>query len=79
MVLSLESVSEERDHGLRLSVFDENRRGVGEDIVETGIAVTYPVTFGTTCFIKLDLGHTPIETSQYRLHVQFAWSGDISK
>jgi hypothetical protein len=71
MTLGLEPSLEESKTRFIMSVFDANRRLIGEDVGKTGPSSTLSVTPQATYYIKLDLNRAPIETPQYQLHVHF--------
>ena len=71
MILRLEPSLKEKTHRFIVTVFDTDKRSIGEDLEETGHTITLTVTPQATYYIKLDLSHAPIETHQYQLHVHF--------
>ena len=71
MTLGLEPSLKESKNRFIMSVFDADRRLIGEDVGKTGPTSTLSVTPQATYYIKLDLNHAPIETPQYHLHVHF--------
>jgi len=71
MTLRLEPSLKESKNRFIMSVFDADRRLIGEDLGKTGPTSTLSVTPQATYYIKLDLNRAPIETPQYQLHVHF--------
>jgi hypothetical protein len=71
MTLRLEPSLKEGKNRFIISVFDADRRLIGEDLGKTGPSSTLSVTPQATYYIKLDLNRAPIETPQYQLHVHY--------
>lgn len=71
MTLGLEPSLKESKNRFIMSIFDADRRLIGEDLGKTGPTSTLSVTPQATYYVKLDLNRAPIETPQYQLHVHF--------
>ena len=71
MILRLIPSLKERNDGLMMTVFDADQRSLGRDLGQTGPVMTLAVIPQATYYIKLDLGHAPVEKPQYELHVHF--------
>ena len=71
MTLGLEPSLKEGKKRFILSVFDADRRLIGEDVGKTGPTSTLSVTPQATYYIKVDLNRAPIETPQYQVRVHF--------
>jgi len=71
MILKLEPVLKKQNQRFAITVFNANRKPVGQDSRKTGPAITLAVKPGTTYYIKLDVRHAPVEKeSQYRLYLK---------
>lgn len=54
-----------------VAVFDVNKKRVGEDVGKTRASTAIPVKPQSVYYIKVDLGHAPIQSSTYKVHVNF--------
>jgi len=71
MILRLEPALKKKNQRFAMTVFDVNKKPVGQDSMKTGPAITLAVTPESTYYIKLDLRHAPVtEKPQYRLYVK---------
>jgi len=71
MILKLEPVLKKQNQRFTMTVFNANKKSVGQDSRKTDPAITLAVTPGTTYYIRLDVRHAPVENEpQYRLHLK---------
>ena len=71
MILRLEPALKKKNQRFAMTVFDVNKKPVGQDSKKTGPAITLAVTPESTYYIKLDLRHAPVKKPQYKLNVKF--------
>ncbi len=71
MVLRLEPVFRNQNQRIAMTVFDGNRKPVGQDSGKNGSEISLEVNPEATYYIKLDLRHAPVKKSQYKLNVKF--------
>lgn len=53
------------------AVFDANKRRVGEEVGKVRASTTISVKPQSVYYIKVDLTHAPIQSSTYKVHVNF--------
>ena len=71
MILRLEPILQKQNQRFTMTVFNANKKPVGQDSRKTGPAITLIVTPETTYYIKLDVRHAPVEKEpQYRLYLK---------
>jgi hypothetical protein len=72
MILNLEPFLKERNNRFITTVFDTDQRMLGKGVEKIGHSIILPVKPQTTYYIKVDLGHAPIEIPHYQFHLQFS-------
>jgi murein DD-endopeptidase MepM/ murein hydrolase activator NlpD len=72
LILNLESSLKKRNNRFIATVFDADQRMLGKDLEKAGSSIILPVKPQTIHYIKVDLGHAPIEMPQYQLHLHFS-------
>jgi hypothetical protein len=71
MILRLEPILKKQNQRFAMTVFNANKKPVGQDSRKTGPAITLAVTPGTTYYIKVDVRHATVENMpQYRLYLK---------
>lgn len=71
MILKLEPVLKKQNQRFTITVFNANKKSVGQDSRKTDPALTLAVTPENTYYIKLDVRHAPVENEpQYRLYLK---------
>jgi hypothetical protein len=71
MILRLEQVFKKQNQRFAMTVFNANKKPVGQEPRKTGPAITLAVTPEATYYIKLDVRHAPVEKKpQYRLYLK---------
>ena len=53
------------------AVFDANKQRVGEDVGKTKASTVIPVKPQSVYYIKVDLLHAPVQSSTYKVHLNF--------
>ena len=71
MTLRLETVLKKENQLFAMTVFNSNKKPIGQDSRKIGPAITLVVTPESTYYIKLDVRHAPVEKKpQYRLYLK---------
>jgi hypothetical protein len=71
MIVRLEPLLNKQNQRFAMTVFNANKKPVGQDSRKTDPAITLAVTPGTTYYIRLDVRHASVEKEpQYRLYLR---------
>jgi hypothetical protein len=71
MILRLEPILKKQNQRFAMTVFNANKKPVGQDSRKTGPAITLAVTPESTYYIKVDVRHASVENRpQYRLYLK---------
>lgn len=71
LTLKLETFFEDENHSFFVNIFDEEERLIARDSSGKESSTSFLVVPHSTYYIKIDLRNAPIESSQYRLYVEF--------
>lgn len=71
LTLKLETSLEDENHSFFIIIFDEEERLIPRDSRGKGSTTSFLVAPHSTYYIKIDLRNAPIESSQYKLYVEF--------
>lgn len=71
MILKLEPSLKEENHLFVMNVYNVKKQHIGKISGKTDSPLTINVTRQAIYYIGIDLGHAPIETPPYKLHVNF--------
>ncbi|MBW1703921.1 MAG: hypothetical protein JRJ86_02000 [Deltaproteobacteria bacterium] len=71
MILRLEPALRKKNQRFAMTVFDANKKPVGQDSRKTGPTIALDVKPEATYYIKLDLRHAPVKKPKYKLNVKF--------
>jgi hypothetical protein len=72
MILRLEPVLKKENQLFAMTVFNSNKKPIGQNSRKIGPAITLVVTPESTYYIKLDVRHAPVEKKpQYKLYLKF--------
>ena len=71
MVVEFEADLVGKSQCFTVAVFDANKQRVGEDVRNTKASTAIPVKPQSVYYIKVDLTHAPIQSSTYKVHLNF--------
>jgi hypothetical protein len=72
MILNLVPFLKESNSRFIITVFDADKRMLGEDLETAGSTIILLVNPQTIHYIKVDLDHAPVEMPHYQLHLHFS-------